>query len=55
VEADALGVRKARSQRAESGEGGGGLGLGEEADRGGDLSLGVVRGQPRRPSELALG
>src|SRR5512132_20844 len=54
VEADALGARKTRRQRAEPGERKGRLRLREEPDCGGDLRLGVVRGEPRGCGELAF-
>ena len=55
VEADALRARKTGCQRAEPGEREGRLRLREEADRGGDLGLGVVRGEPGGRREFELG
>jgi len=54
MKAHALGARKAGRERAEPGERERRLRLREEADRGGDLALGVVRREPRGRRELVL-
>ena len=52
MEADALRARKAGRERPEPGEGELGLGLREEADRGGGLRLGNARSEARGGREL---
>src|SRR5207247_1964688 len=54
VEADALGAPKTGRQRPQPGEREGRPRLREEPDCGGDLRLGVVRGEPRGCGELVL-